>query len=121
MRKQAAIFVLIDALGWEWIKAGNFLHGVTPHRRRLRTVLGYSAGAIPSILTGGRPADHGRFTMYQRAGAEGSPFRSLRWICDLPPALVENRYVRRLLKSAAGPLCGIGGYFQLYHIPLKVP
>jgi hypothetical protein len=118
MQKQAGIFVLIDALGWEWIKANRFLDDVAPYRRALKTVLGYSAGAIPSILTGRQPAEHGRLTMYQRAGASGSPFRRLRWICNLPPAVVENRYVRRVLKSAAQRCCGIGGYFELYHVPL---
>jgi len=119
MRKQAGIFVLIDALGWEWAKSTRFLEGVAPYRRGLESVLGYSAGAIPSILTGLRPAQHGRLAMYQRAGAAGSPFQRLGWICGLPPALVENRYCRRALKHAARRLCGIGGYFELYHIPLR--
>jgi hypothetical protein len=119
MREQAGIFVLIDALGWEWVNSTRFLEGVAPYRRGLESVLGYSAGAIPSILTGLQPAEHGRLAMYQRAGTGGSPFRRLGWICGLPPALVENRYCRRALKYASRRLCGIGGYFELYHIPLR--
>jgi len=111
--------VLVDALGWEWAKSTRFLDDVAPYRRGLDTVLGYSAGAIPSILTGLRPAEHGRLAMYQRAGEAGSPFRRLSWICGLPPALVENRYCRRALKYAARRLCGIDGYFELYDVPLR--
>src|SRR5580704_4803806 len=66
MQQRAGIFVLVDALGWEWVKATRFLEGIAPHRRALQTVLGYSAGAIPSILTGCTPAEHGRLAMYQR-------------------------------------------------------
>ena len=46
------IFILIDALGWEYIKERPFLNDVLPHRQPLRTVLGFSSGAIPTILTG---------------------------------------------------------------------
>jgi hypothetical protein len=119
MQQRAGIFVLVDALGWEWVKATRFLEGIAPHRRALQTVLGYSAGAIPSILTGCTPAEHGRLAMYQRAGVGGSPFGQLSWLCNLPPRLVENRYFRHAFKYAAQRLCGIGGYFELYHIPLR--
>jgi hypothetical protein len=118
MPRQAALFVLIDALGWEWVKPTRFLEGIAPYRCPLGTVLGYSAGAIPSILTGLQPAEHGRLAMYQRAGSSASPFRQLKWLCNLPPELIENRYFRRAFKAVVWRLCGIAGYFELYHIPL---
>ena len=53
---KASIFVLMDALGWEWIKEHPFLKEVAPYRRPLDSVLGFSTAAIPSILTGRFPA-----------------------------------------------------------------
>ena len=46
---KASIFVLMDALGWEWIKEHPFLKEVAPYRRPLDSVLGFSTAAIPSI------------------------------------------------------------------------
>src|ERR1700676_4390321 len=94
-QRTANIFVLIDGLGWEWVKAAPFLNEVTPHRRCLDTVFGFSAGAIPSILTGRHPQEHGRMAIFPRAVDGRSPFARLKWICSMPPVLVENRYVRR--------------------------
>jgi len=118
--RTADIFVLIDGLGWEWVNAAAMLRDVLPYRRQLETVLGFSAGALPSILTGRRPNEHGRFTMYQRAMNGDSPFHRLGWFCSLPPGLVENRYSRRLFKALASRTSGIKGYFQIYDIPLRL-
>ena len=118
-RRTANIFVLIDGLGWEWVKAAPFLTEVAPHRRCLDTVFGFSAGAIPSILTGRHPQEHGRMAMFQRAVDGRSPFARLKWICAMPPALVENRYVRRVVKSAAAALGRFTGYFNIYSVPLR--
>src|SRR5438105_7693893 len=49
-KRRIHIFVLIDALGWEFLKNKEFLSGILPYRRPLRTVLGFSSGAIPTIL-----------------------------------------------------------------------
>jgi hypothetical protein len=118
-KRTANIFVLIDGLGWEWVKAAPFLNEVTPHRRCLDTVFGFSAGAIPSILTGRHPQEHGRMAMFQRAVDGRSPFARLKWICSMPPVLVENRCVRRVVKSAAAMLGRFTGYFNIYSVPLR--
>ena len=93
MAKEANIFILIDALGWEWVKPHPFLRSIAPYRRPLESVLGFSTSAIPSILTGLYPQEHGRLTLFQRAQGR-SPFADLKLLCAMPPALVENRYVR---------------------------
>ncbi|MGH7812723.1 MAG: alkaline phosphatase family protein [Candidatus Binataceae bacterium] len=114
----ASIFVLIDALGWEWIKNHPFLKDAAPYRRPLDSVLGFSTAAIPSILTGKFPEEHGRLSLFHLA-AERSPFGALKWICAMPPAMVENRYVRYGVKRMARRLNRWGGYFQLYGVPLR--
>jgi Type I phosphodiesterase / nucleotide pyrophosphatase len=114
----ASIFVLMDALGWEWVKDHPFLRKVAPYRRPLDSVLGFSTAAIPSILTGKFPEEHGRLTLFYLA-TDGSPFDRLRWICALPPRMVENRYVRHGVKLAASRINRLSGYFQLYGVPLR--
>jgi Type I phosphodiesterase / nucleotide pyrophosphatase len=118
MANPANIFVIIDGLGWEWVNTYPFLDSVARYRRPLESVLGYSVGAIPSILTGRFPEQHGRLTLFHRAMGE-SPFESLRWACSMPPSLVENRYARHLVKRMARYVNHFTGYFILYGIPLK--
>ena len=115
---KASIFVLIDALGWEWIKEHPFLKEVAPYRRPLDSVLGFSTAAIPSILTGRFPDEHGRLSLFHRANGH-SPFAKLSLICAMPPAIVENRYARFAVKTLARRINHLSGYFQLYGIPLK--
>ncbi len=115
---KASIFVLMDALGWEWIKDHPFLKEVAPYRRPLDSVLGFSTAAIPSILTGRFPDEHGRLSLFYRANGH-SPFSKLRLICAMPPAMVENRYARFAVKKIARRMNNLSGYFQLYGIPLS--
>ncbi|MGA9725387.1 MAG: alkaline phosphatase family protein [Candidatus Binatus sp.] len=115
---KASIFVLVDALGWEWIKEHPFLKEVAPYRRPLDSVLGFSTAAIPSILTGRFPEEHGRLSLFHRANGH-SPFEKLKLICAMPPAMVENRYARFAVKTMARRINHLHGYFQLYGIPLS--
>jgi hypothetical protein len=118
MSKTANIFVLVDALGWEWVRNNPFLESVAPYRRRLESVLGYSTAAIPSILTGRYPEGHGRVSLFQRALGR-SPFASIKWLCAMPPALVENQYVRYAAKIASCRLNHFGGWFHFLGVPLR--
>ena len=43
------IFVLIDALGWAYLKDRDFLPNILTYRTEVQTVLGFSSGAIPEI------------------------------------------------------------------------
>ncbi len=115
---KASIFVLMDALGWEWIKEHPFLKDVAPYRRPLDSVLGFSTAAIPSILTGRFPQEHGRLSLFHRANGH-SPFKKLSLICAMPPWMVENRYARFGVKTLARRMNNLHGYFQLYGIPLS--
>ena len=115
---KASIFILMDALGWEWIKEHPFLKDVAPYRRPLDSVLGFSTAAIPSILTGRFPEEHGRLSLFHRANGH-SPFKKLSLICAMPPWMVENRYARFGVKTLARRMNNLSGYFQLYGIPLS--
>jgi hypothetical protein len=119
MDTTANIFVLVDGLGWEWLKTIPFLNDYARYRRPLNTVFGFSAGAIPSILTGCYPEAHGRMAMFHKVPATQSPFRDFAWLCAMPRAVVENRYIRHLVEYGVKALYGFGGHFDLYAVPLR--
>ncbi len=116
-RARLSIYVLVDALGWALLHDRPFLDDVAVERRRLVTILGYSSGAIPSILCGRRPAEHGHWNLFYRAPAR-SPFRWTRVLRPLPPLLVDNRVVRRLVRYVSRRRSGYTGYFSIYDYPL---
>ena len=78
----AAIYVLVDALGWEILRERPFLNDVLTERYCLETILGYSSGAIPTLVTGQPPAVHGRWNLFYRS-PETSPFRWTRPLLEI--------------------------------------
>ena len=110
-RRRLHVFVLIDALGWQVIQGRNFLSDILPHRAPLRTVLGYSSAAIPTILTGVPPATHQHWNLFYY-DPTGSPFRWLRHLRFLPDALLDHRVTRRLLKEMGRRWLGLGPLFE---------
>ncbi len=64
MSGRLQVVALIDALGWEYIRERKFLDDVLPYRTPLQTVLGFSSGAIPTILTGLMPERHGHWNLF---------------------------------------------------------
>ena len=114
------VFVLIDALGWVFVEDRHFLSDVLPYRRPLRTVLGYSSGAIPTILTGRTPAEHGHWNLFYLDPA-ASPFRWLRSFAFLPDALLNHRVTRRVLKEIGRRALGLGPLFDVCVSPRVLP
>ncbi len=110
------LFVLIDALGWEYIKDREFLDDLLPYRRPLHTVLGYSSGAIPAILSGLTPAQNGHWNLYYY-DPTGSPFRWLRHFNFLPSPLLDNRFTAKLLKEIGKRVLGLGPLFECFVKP----
>jgi type I phosphodiesterase/nucleotide pyrophosphatase len=117
MKEPLSIYVLVDALGWELIRHRPFLDDVAVDRRWLVTILGYSSGAIPTLLSGRTPGEHGHWNLFYHA-PDTSPFAWTRPLAALPPALVENRVSRRVLKAVARRVSGYTGYFSLYDYPV---
>jgi hypothetical protein len=112
-----SIYVLVDALGWEVLRGRPFLDDVLPDRRWLVTVLGYSSGAIPTLLSGRLPAEHGHWNLFYRAPAT-SPFRFTRGLGRLPRPLVDNPVSRRAIEHVGRRLSGYRGYFSIYDYPV---
>jgi hypothetical protein len=108
------VVVLVDALGWEPVTEAAFLAGDLPHRRPLETVLGFSAGAIPALLSGTWPAENGHWVMFHRDPAK-SPFRAARLLAHLPGRARRSWRLRQWVKRRAA--AQIRGYFDLYEVP----
>jgi predicted AlkP superfamily pyrophosphatase or phosphodiesterase len=114
------VFVLIDALGWEIIKDRPFLNAELPVRMPLKTVLGYSSGAIPTLLTGRTPAETGHWNLFYY-DLEGSPFKWLRWFSVLPERVLDNRIGRKLIKELGRRVLGMGPLFECCVSPQLLP
>jgi len=114
------LFVLIDALGWRILEGREFLSDLLPFRVPLRTVLGYSSGAIPTILTGRPPARHGHWNLFYY-DPDGSPFRWLRRLGFLPAGVLDSRLARKALKEVGRRVLGLGPLFECCVSPRLLP
>ena len=117
--KVIEIFLFIDALGWKIVNDHNFLPELLPHRKKVNMQFGYSSSAIPTILSGKKPSEHGHLGLF-RFAPEASPFKKLsRWEWIFKPASFWNRgRVRHHLSKLLKKFYGFTGYFQLYRMPI---
>jgi hypothetical protein len=113
-----AVFALLDALGWSYIRDRSFLPELDATRTSLRTILGFSSAAIPTIISGLMPAEHGHWNALYRADGP-SPFAWTRWLAWVPRVRGFHRRFRRLVERACRHTSGCSGYFNLYDVPLK--
>ena len=114
------IFVLIDALGWRYIDGTSFLEEELDYRKPLRTILGFSSGAIPTILTGVPPSKNGHWNLFYYDPA-GSPFRWMRWLNFLPDGILDHRVTRKLVKELGRRALGLGPMFECHVSPRLMP
>jgi hypothetical protein len=119
-RGRLSVFVLIDALGWKFLEGREFLSNLLPFRTPLRTVLGFSSGAIPTILTGQPPMLNGHWNLFY-FDPKRSPFRWLTPIRVLPDWMVDNRLVRKGMKELGRRVLGLGHTFECKVSPRLLP
>jgi hypothetical protein len=119
-KRRPDVFVLIDALGWKFLEGREFLSDLMPHRQPLRTVLGFSSGAIPAMLTGRSPAENGHWNLFYY-DPQGSPFRWLRYFRILPDRFLNHRVARKLLKEIGRHMLGMGRNFECCVSPRLLP
>jgi hypothetical protein len=112
--------VLIDALGWKYLQGRSFLDDLLPYRVPLQTILGFSSGAIPTILTGELPERTGHWNLFYY-DPEHSPFRWMRHFDFLPDRLLDNRFSRKLIQLAGRHLLGLGPLFSCAVSPKFLP
>lgn len=110
---------LIDALGFTVAGTGGFLDSLAPAPRpSLRSILGFSSGAIPTLLTGRPPAEHGHWSMYRR-GDGHSVFGRYQTLLRLAGRLPRGQWRIRQWLSRQLKRDGVTGYFALYEVPLE--
>ncbi len=116
--KTISIFILIDALGWTYVKDRLFMAREASVRMPVRSILGFSSAAIPSILTGRMPDEHGHWSLFHRNGT-GSPFR---WSRAVRPVFrfMPERLARKIIEEISKRRYGYTGYFETYKVPLDI-
>lgn len=110
--------MFIDALGWEIIKEHKFCADILPERFPVKTQLGYSSTAIPTILSGKKPQEHKHFSFYYYS-PQTSPFKIFKYLpMDWLPGCIFNRWrVRHSFSRLIKKFYGFSGYFELYNVP----
>ena len=104
MKPEIEVFVFLDALGWDLVGTGDWLKDLLPHRRPVEMQFGYSCTAIPTILSGATPAEHGHLSLF-RFDPKGSPFKGVARLmrCLRPQPALEARQastrIHRLLPA----------------------
>lgn len=118
--KKIAVFMFIDAMGWEIIKDRDFLKDLLPHRYRVGMQFGYSSTAIPTILTGEKPTVHKHLSFYYYA-PDKSPFKIFPYLGLglLPSAIADRWRVRHILSKIVAKRYGFTGYFEMYAMPFN--
>jgi hypothetical protein len=112
------LVVFVDAFGRTQLDRFGEHLDFLPHRRGLRGILGYSSGALPTVLTGAPPATHGRMCLFsKRADADESILSPLAWLGLLPAVLHERAALRRWLGRALAHAAGLTGYVALHRVP----
>jgi Type I phosphodiesterase / nucleotide pyrophosphatase len=118
--RKIAVFVLIDALGWHYLQGRKFLDNLLPYRYPLQTILGFSSGAIPTILTGTLPFVHGHWNLFYY-DPKNSPFKWVRHFRFLPDCLLDNRVSRKVIKEVGKRFLGLGPLFECCVSPRLLP
>ncbi len=118
--KRRALVVFIDALGTAQLERFGESLSFLPHRRALQGVLGYSSGALATVLTGAQGSEHGRMCLFaQRAPDERGAglLAPLRWLGLLPRVIHERGGLRRRLAQLLSRSAGLTGYVALHRVP----
>ena len=113
------IFLFIDALGWKIVNDHAFMKELLPYRKGAAMQFGYSSSAIPTILSGKTPAEHGHLGLF-RFSLKDSPFKTLSRLAWLfrPESFWRRGRVRHHLSKIIKKIYGFTGYFQLYSMPI---
>jgi predicted AlkP superfamily pyrophosphatase or phosphodiesterase len=116
-KEKIDIYMFIDALGWEVLKGRSFMKNELPHRYPVKMQFGYSATAIPTILTGAPPTEHKHLSFYYFA-PEKSPFKMFKYLgLKYLPSFFDRWRIRHNMSKIIKKLYGYTGYFELYAMP----
>lgn len=110
--------VFVDAFGPRQLERFGSRLAYLGHRKQLQGVLGYTSGALPTVLTGTTPDRHGRMCLFgERKAGEPSVLAPLGWMNLLPRALHERRRFRALAERWLRHRYDLRGYVALHKVP----
>ncbi len=112
------LVVFVDALGPRQLERFGSRLNALSHRRQVRGILGYTSGALPTVLTGASPRVHGRMCLFSEH-KKGEPhlLAPLSWLGLLPRVVHERRRVRRVFERWLVARHGLTGYVALHKVP----
>jgi predicted AlkP superfamily pyrophosphatase or phosphodiesterase len=116
--KKLAMYIFIDALGWEVYQNYGFMSALAPNARKLKTTFGFSSAADPSILSGRYPDEHLHWSSFFYDPVN-SPFKWLKAFSYLPAQIFDRWRVRHALSKLIKAMHSYTGYFELYSVPFK--
>lgn len=118
MAKNKVLVVFIDAFGPDQLQRLNELFSFLPYKKTLHGILGYSSGALPTVLTGATPEEHGRMCLFSASKTgETSILRPLKWLGLLPKIIHERSRVRRAAEKVIAKTAKLEGYVALHKVP----
>ena len=117
-KKKLALFVFIDAFGWEILQQHPFLDEILTHKQPLGTIFGYSSTCDPTIITGKMPRENGHFSFFYY-NPDDSPFKAAHLLGVFPKFITRRGRIRRVMSRILQRYYGYTGYFQIYNMPFK--
>lgn len=112
------LVVFVDAFGPRQLERFGSRLAYLGQRKQLRGVLGYTSGALATVLTGVPPRSHGRMCLFgEHKPGSASVLAPLRWMGLLPRALHERRRFRALAERWLKLRHGLDGYVALHKVP----
>lgn len=112
------LVVFVDALGPRQLERFGSRLAYLGHRKPLRGVLGYTSGALPTVLTGVTPDRHGRMCLFSEYRPGSTQILApLRWMGLLPSVFHERRRFRALAERWLRLRHGLSGYVALHKVP----
>lgn len=116
--RNKVLVVFVDALGPDQLKRFGERVSFLPHSKPLEGILGYSSGALPTILTGKPPVEHGRMCLFsEQKQGQTSILRPLKWLGLLPRLVHERRRVRQVAEKLLAKTARLEGYVALHRVP----
>ena len=116
--RNRVLVVFVDAFGPQQLARFGDELSTLAHRRPLEGVIGFSSGALASVLTGAPPAAHGRMCLFTaRSGDAPSILQPMRWLGLLPRVVHERGKVRSVAARVLKKTAGLTGYVALHRVP----
>lgn len=117
--KKLALYIFVDAFGWEVYQKYGFMPERFTHATPLKTTFGFSSGADPSILTGRYPDEHTHWSCFYY-DPQNSPFKIMNLFSKLPRKIFDRWRIRHWLSKLLKKWYGYTGYFEIYSVPFGV-